>query len=140
MLSNVLVDTSYLFTLMNVEDARHVQCQQLAKSEGIRLLFPEVILGETTFLIRCFGGIPAVASFLSDFSSFSPTMINLEKSDLLRAKDILLQYQTAEFDFVDCCLMAISERLNIRQVCTLDRRDFSIFRPKHCDYLELLPE
>jgi hypothetical protein len=35
--------------------------------------------------------------------------------------------------------MALSERLNITQVCTVDRRDFSMFRPLHCDYLELLP-
>lgn len=48
-------------------------------------------------------------------------------------------YQSARFDFVDCCIMALSERLNITQVCTLDRRDFSIFRPGHCPFLELLP-
>jgi hypothetical protein len=35
--------------------------------------------------------------------------------------------------------MALSERLQITQVCTFDRRDFSIFRPTHYDYLELLP-
>ncbi len=48
-------------------------------------------------------------------------------------------YRSAKFDFVDCCIMALTERLNIRQVCTLDRRDFPIFRPKHCPFLELLP-
>jgi len=49
------------------------------------------------------------------------------------------QYASANLDFVDCCIMALSERLNIVQVGTLDRRDFSIFRPKHVDYLEILP-
>jgi predicted nucleic acid-binding protein len=39
----------------------------------------------------------------------------------------------------DCCIMTLSERLNITQVCTFDQRDFLIFRPKHCDYLDILP-
>jgi hypothetical protein len=51
----------------------------------------------------------------------------------------MTQYADANLDFVDCCIMALSERLQVRQICTLDRRDFSIFRPTHCDYLELLP-
>ncbi|MCD4684394.1 MAG: hypothetical protein K8S97_00470 [Anaerolineae bacterium] len=51
----------------------------------------------------------------------------------------MAEYDTARFDFVDCCIMALTERLNITQVCTFDRRDFSIFRPIHCDYLDLLP-
>ncbi len=52
---------------------------------------------------------------------------------------MLRAYPGAKLDFVDCCIMAMSERLNITRVCTFDRRDFSIFRPAHCDYLELLP-
>ena len=59
--------------------------------------------------------------------------------DLGRARDILIAYNEAEFDIVDCCVMAIAERLNITRIATFDRRDFSIFQPRHCDYLELLP-
>ena len=50
------------------------------------------------------------------------------------------RYKDAEFDFVDCCLMAIAERLNIEDICTFDRRDFAIFRPKHCENFTLLPD
>ena len=60
-------------------------------------------------------------------------------ADLQRARAIMAAYPEADLDFVDCCLMALSERLKITQICTFDRRDFSIFRPQHCDYLELLP-
>ena len=47
--------------------------------------------------------------------------------------------QDARFDFVDVAQMAIAERLDIRRVYTFDRRDFSQFKPRHTDYLELLP-
>ena len=59
--------------------------------------------------------------------------------DLGRARDILIAYDQAEFDIVDCCIMAIAERLNITRIATFDRRDFSIYQPRHCEFLELLP-
>jgi predicted nucleic acid-binding protein len=48
-------------------------------------------------------------------------------------------YEDSKLDFVDYCIMALAERLTIMQVCTFDRRDFAMFRPCHCDYLDLLP-
>lgn len=35
--------------------------------------------------------------------------------------------------------MAIAERLVFTRVYTLDRRNFSVIRPKQCDYFELFP-
>ncbi len=48
-------------------------------------------------------------------------------------------YASADLDFVDCAIMALAERLNIRQILTFDHRDFSIVRPQHNAYFELLP-
>ncbi|MFN4862237.1 MAG: VapC toxin family PIN domain ribonuclease, partial [Pseudanabaena sp.] len=45
----------------------------------------------------------------------------------------------SQLDFVDAVIVAIAERLRITRVLTLDRRDFSIMRPRHCDYFEILP-
>ena len=59
--------------------------------------------------------------------------------DLRRASEIMEAYANARFDFVDCCIMALAERLTITQICTFDHRDFSIFKPTHCDFLELMP-
>lgn len=44
-----------------------------------------------------------------------------------------------DLDFVDALIVAIAERLNITRLLTLDRRDFQIIRPKHCNSFELLP-
>jgi hypothetical protein len=68
-----------------------------------------------------------------------PPLEPIAYPDLLRAHAIMEQYIQARFDLVDCCIMALAERLNIDQVCTFDRRDFSIFKPTHCDYLRMLP-
>jgi hypothetical protein len=59
--------------------------------------------------------------------------------DFTRAVALMDRYRDAELDFVDCCLTALAERLNIRHICTFDRRDFSMIRPKHTEYLQMVP-
>ncbi len=63
----------------------------------------------------------------------------LQFEDMKRMEDIMRRYESAKFDYTDAAIMALSERLNITQVYTFDRRDFAIFRPRHIASLELLP-
>jgi len=68
-----------------------------------------------------------------------PHTYTAELLDFIVPRVLELAYTDAEFDLVDCCIMPLSERLNITQVATFDRRDFSTHRPGQCNYLELLP-
>jgi hypothetical protein len=67
-------------------------------------------------------------------------MVPIVNDDLHRMVQIMRQYRANQFDYADVAIMAVAERLDIRRICTFDRRDFSVFRPRHCSYLELLPE
>ena len=58
---------------------------------------------------------------------------------LVRVHELLQQYASIELDFVDASITALAERLNIRQILTVDARDFHIIRPRHCDYFDILP-
>ena len=51
----------------------------------------------------------------------------------------MLKYRDAELDYTDTSIMVVAERLNITRIFTFDRRDFGMYRPKHCDYFELVP-
>lgn len=75
-------------------------------------------------------------------SSLTPDAIQVESTtieDLSRIQQILAIYADSQLDFTDATIIAIAERLAITRIYTLDRRDFSIIRPKHCDYFELFP-
>ena len=63
----------------------------------------------------------------------------MTEKDLERVNQILEQCADSQLDFVDAVIVAIAERLRITRILTLDRRDFSIMRPRHCDYFEILP-
>lgn len=64
---------------------------------------------------------------------------DLLQKDLRRVYDLLDRYADADIGFVDATIAAIAERLDIRVILTLDRRHFSIIRPKTFAHFELLP-
>jgi len=48
--------------------------------------------------------------------------------DLERSYALMLQYRDLPMDFGDATLVAYAERHNLREIFTLDRRDFSVYR------------
>lgn len=137
--NRILIDTSFLYSLYDKDDKRHALSKAFADSTASIILVPDVILVEATYLFNQAGGIPAVLRFFDSFANRKVQLQPIAAEDIGRVRDIMARYTSAKLDFVDCCIMALAERLNITQVCTFDRRDFSIFRPTHCDFLELLP-
>jgi len=63
----------------------------------------------------------------------------LTVADLTRAAELGAAYPNLDLGLVDASVIALTERLNETKVATLDRRDFSVVRPRHCDTLRLLP-
>jgi predicted nucleic acid-binding protein len=138
-IKRILLDSSYLFSLLYPQDKNHDI--SLSYSKGFRgeFILTYVVLTETAFLFNRQGGMRGVALFIDKLTVMNPTLEPVTFEDLARVREIMTTYPTARLDFVDCCIMALSERLDIVQVCTFDQRDFGIFRPKHVDYLEIMP-
>lgn len=138
-LSKILVDSSFLYALYDRADQKNEEASAVAELFNGQFVIPYVVLTETAYLFRRAGEAPAVVRFLDALIKGNYQYEIVSPADLNRVREIMAQYPSAKLDFVDCCIMALSERLNITQVCTLDQRDFSIFRPRHCPYLEILP-
>jgi predicted nucleic acid-binding protein len=137
--SKLLVDSSYLYAFFDEQNEKHQDTVAVAEVYRGQFVVPYVVLTEVAYLCRREAGVPGVLKFLDGLVAMQPQLEPVLSTDLTRARDIMAQYADAKLDFVDCCIMALSERLNITEVCTFDQRDFNIFRPKHCPYLELLP-
>ena len=136
----IIADTSYLFALYNAKDANHRAAVESAfETASENMLLPDVVQTELAYLLARDLGYAALPSLLEDLRSSEIEFAPLLKSDLGRLYEIASTYSSAEFDIVDCCIMAIAERLGITRIATFDRRDFGIFRPRHCEYLQLLP-
>jgi uncharacterized protein len=134
-----MLDTSFLFALTDQSDRNHQRVLTVAQNANERLVLPVVVLPEICYLIASRLGHPAMRRFVS---SMTPDVVQVESvtiEDLSRIQQILETYADNQLDFTDAAIIAIAERLAITHVYTLDRRDFSIIRPNHCDYFELFP-
>jgi predicted nucleic acid-binding protein len=139
MTNPLLIDSSFLFELSNTGSPKHRLAVNFLNQNRQPRVIPDVVLTETCYLLKVRISQRAVENFLDSLESPNIQLEAITKPDVKRARQVMAQYESANLDFVDCCIVAIAERLNIVQVCTFDRRDFNIFRPIHCDYLELLP-
>lgn len=137
--NSILIDTSFLYAFFYRKEPRHEQALRFAKTASGALIMPDAVLVEAAFLFNTSGGISAVLYLLDKLRASGFKFEPIHPDDLPRIREIMATYADAKFDILDCCSMALAEKLDIRRICTFDRRDFSIFRPKHCDHLELLP-
>jgi hypothetical protein len=134
-----ILDTSFLFALTDQGDRNHQLVLGVAQSVSEPLVLPVVVLPEACYLIASRLGHQAMCRFVSSMTPDTVQVECLTTEDLVRVHGILEQYADSQLDFTDAAIVAIAERLNITRVYTLDRRDFSIIRPMHCEYFELLP-
>jgi predicted nucleic acid-binding protein len=65
---------------------------------------------------------------------------DLRPEDYRRARELCDQYADADIGLVDAAVLSITDRLREPKLATLDRRHFSILRPRHVAALQLLPD
>lgn len=56
-----------------------------------------------------------------------------------RMRDLMNKYRMLPMDLADAALVAVAERERIRRVFTVDRRDFSIYRPAKLGKFMIIP-
>lgn len=136
---SAVVDSSFMYALAAPNDDNYRTALSFAETVTLQFVIPVVALTEVTYLLRTRISHRAEAMFLRSLAHSDVQLESLTLADVQRSSEIMTEYADARFDFVDCCIMALTERLNVTRVLTFDRRDFPIFRPTHCDFLELLP-
>jgi predicted nucleic acid-binding protein len=134
-----ILDTSFLLALTNTKDRNHSRVLNIARTISDPLILPISVLPEVCYLIASRLGHQAMRRFLKELTASSTVLEPITSLDLERVTGILDQYADSKLDFVDATIVAVAERENITRVLTLDRRDFTIIRPRHSPYFELLP-
>lgn len=137
-MERVIADTGFIVALANQLDSHHHNVKNIYLQHQ-NIIMPQTVLAEVAYLIGRESGIKSVAKFLKGMNQSRFLLIPLNQEDIQKTAEILQQYQDSRIDFVDATVMAIAERLNIINVFTLDRRYFSIYKPKHCSAFTSLP-
>lgn len=139
MASDVLVvDSSGLLAALDAGEPDHRRVLRVLKSRR-SLVVTDHVLAEVDHLVLHRLGHDAELAFLDQVIEGVYSREALTTDDLRRAREIAEKYADQSLGLTDTTLMALCERLNAREVVTLDQRHFSIFRDKKGRPLTLLP-
>ena len=136
----ILVDTGPLYALSDRDDQYHNLVKRYVAEVHETLIVPDPVVPEVCYLLLEHLGADAELHFLRALAAQELLQEHPTSKDLKRTIEILEQYRESEFGMVDASIMAIAERLKVEVILTLDRRDFGIFRPRHCKAFRLVPE
>ena len=133
----ILVDTGPIVALVSAGDDHHAVCVEAARSlvEPVVTVWP-VLTEVMHLLVR---SLPA-QELVWDFVEHGEIgLAELSLGDVTRIRALMRKYRDLPMDFADAALVRVAERDGVRTVFTLDRRDFSVYRPAGIGRLSLVP-
>lgn len=136
---SLLVDSGPLYAYIDADEPAHAACVELLQAHQGPLVAPTLCVAETTYLLRTRLSSEAELRFLGDLASGAITLEPVHPADLLRIAELVSRYRRLPLGTVDASIVAAAERLEVTQLATLDRRDFSVVRPLHTEAFQLLP-
>ncbi|MFQ5740394.1 MAG: type II toxin-antitoxin system VapC family toxin [Acidobacteriota bacterium] len=136
----LVLDTGPILALLDADDPGHSRCVSLLDEIDQPLVLVAPTLVEVDYWIRKRLQPEVWSIFIEDIVAGAYRLESLASQDLIRVAELQADYADLGLGMVDAAVIAICEKLGEAKVATLDRRHFSVVRPKHCDSLQLLPE
>jgi predicted nucleic acid-binding protein len=126
---DTLIDAGPLLATINRNDNWHAESAELLRRLDCPFYTTLAVITEAMHLLGRHTGSPGQAALWrlilrSDLVVEHPT-----QRDLQRMADLMSRYADRPMDFADASLVAVAERLGLDRIVTLDRTDFSIYRP-----------
>ncbi|MGH3616351.1 MAG: type II toxin-antitoxin system VapC family toxin [Pseudonocardia sp.] len=138
----IVCDTGPNVAAALVGDDHHRSCVDLFT--GLHLanrlpLVPATVVAEVGYLLNREAGPDVEALLLTALADGDFTPVDLTADDYRRAAELATTYPDLPLGTTDATVIAPAERLGVGEVATLDRRRFSVVRPRHITALTLLP-
>lgn len=124
----ILVDAGPLVALLDADDAHHRACTRAVRSlsEPLATVWPAVT--EAMHILRF--SWQAQDALWQMLESGANRLLPLDRGDARRMRELMRKYRDLPMDLADAALVAVAEREKIRRIFTIDRRDFSVYRPR----------
>ena len=135
----LVIDTGPIVAALNRQHPDHQRCAELLDEANDRVI-PSPVLVEVDYWLVKLAGADVWSDFVADVADGAYRIVHPTDDDLTRAAELEAQYSNLDLGFVDASIVATCERLDEETVATLDRRHFSVVRPRHCSHLTLLPD
>ena len=136
-MTSVLVDAGPLVAALDQADPHHAACLAALRSLPTPLLTVWPALTEAVYLL----GFSWVAQreLLEFVTEGTLQLLPLVEEDVPRMRDLMQKYRDLPMDLADAALVRVAERERIHNIFTLDRRDFSLYRPARLGHFQIVP-
>jgi uncharacterized protein len=136
----IVVDSGVLVAVADADDAHHVVCTRLLDERGSEFVVPAPVVVEVSWILGRHVSADVESAFLSSVADGELIVEDLESVDYGRMAELVQSYADLRLGAVDAGVVAIAERLGIGTVATIDRRDFTVVRPRHVGHFDLVPD
>jgi hypothetical protein len=134
----VIIDTGILLAAADRSDEHNRAAAGILSLPGPKVI-PGPVVAEADYLMLTRLGVEVEIAFLESLEGGALAVEEMRADDRARALELVTTYRDAEIGYVDASVMALAERLGERRIATLDRRDFSLVKPRHAPAFELVP-
>lgn len=110
----------------------------LTHHEG-SLVVPALVITEVVYLIATRLGTDAEVRFLGDVADGAFDVEPVLAGDWLPIARLVARYRKLPLGTVDASVAVAADRLGVRTIATLDRRDFSVIRSSDGHPYDLVP-
>ena len=132
-----LVDAGPLIAMIDRSDPWHDPCREALKTMSVPLLTIWPALTEAMYLLGA--SWPAQQALLDYVTEGSLKLLPLDEADVPRIRDLMRKYRDLPMDLADAALVRVAERERISRIFTVDRRDFSVYRPSRIGRFHIVP-
>ncbi len=134
----VLVDAGPLIAILSRRDRHHEACRRALREIRGPLWTVWPVLTEACYLLATVSPRSPDA-LLEMVESGVLELAELDRRDAPRIRELMEKYADLPMDLADAALVRAAEREKVATIFTLDRRDFSLYRPSHTGRFQLLP-
>ena len=138
----IVCDTGPLVAAALANDDYHHACVELFTGLHLArrpLLVPATVVAEVGYLLGREAGPKVESLFLDSLAAGDFTLVDLTAADFARAAVWGGRYGDLPLGTPDARVVAAAARLGVTEAATLDRRHFTVIRPRHITALTLLP-
>ena len=135
----LIVDAGPLYAAAATQDNDHRRCVELLTQAKVPLVVPALVVTEVSYLLSDRIGPHAELAFARSLAAGELISEPVLDSEWQRIAELLQQYEDLPLGMADASLVALAERLQAKQIASLDHRHLGVVRPKHTPSFTLLP-
>ena len=133
-----LLDTGALVALLDRNERSHLKCAAFFKTFHGEFLTTEPVLTEALYLLS--DSIRAQSACIQFVVRGGATLVPQSVASLKRAAALMAKYADVPMDFADATLVSLAEEAGTREIFTLDRRGFGVYRVHRRTPFAIFPE